>query len=139
MNKLVFIVEDSPIQQKMLQVHFEENLGNYTVKTFSYPEEMMDHLQDKPFAVVLDHFFGDKKEKTGLHYLRAMKKTHGSIPVIYYTTLHDEKIRKEVMGLGAEQYILKDSASLVRLRTALDIIQEKKSKKKGLFERIFVW
>jgi hypothetical protein len=41
------------------------------------------------------------------------------------------------MKLGAEDYIHKDSASLVRLRTALDVLQEKQSKKKGFFSRIF--
>ena len=28
MNKLVFIVKDNSVHQKMLQVHFEEMLGN---------------------------------------------------------------------------------------------------------------
>jgi hypothetical protein len=40
------------------------------------------------------------------------------------------------MELGAEQYIIKNSASLVRLRTALDLIQEKSSKK-GFLQKLF--
>jgi DNA-binding NtrC family response regulator len=138
MANLVFIVEDDLVQQKMLQVHFEEMLGNYTVRTFANPEDMFEHLKDKPFAVVLDHFFADRNAKTGLHYLKEMKKSHPSIPVIYYTTLEDDAIRAEVMELGAEQYIIKNSASLVRLRTALDVLHEKLSKKgflKNLFKR----
>jgi CheY-like chemotaxis protein len=129
MKNLVFIVEDNPAQQKMLRVHFEEMLGAYSVKTFSDPEELFAHLKEDPFAVVLDHFFGDKTSKTGLHYLKEIRKSHNKLPVIYYTTLNDDAVRKEVMSLGAEQYIIKDSASLVRLRTALDLIHEKKSKK----------
>jgi DNA-binding NarL/FixJ family response regulator len=138
MNKLIFIVEDHPIQQKILKVHFEESLGNYTVKTFSNPEEIFDSLKEKPFAIVLDHFFGDNASKTGLHYLKNLKKSDSSIPVIYYTTLSDDSVRAEVMKLGAEDYIIKDSASLVRLRTALDHIHEKSSKKKkNIFQRLF--
>jgi len=57
--------------------------------------------------------------------------------VIYYTALNDPNIRAEVMKLGAEEYIIKDSASLVRLRTALDRIHEKASKKKGFFRKLF--
>jgi two-component system, NarL family, response regulator, fimbrial Z protein, FimZ len=110
MNKLVFVVEDNPVQQKMLQVHFEEMLGNYTVRTFSHPDEMIKHLKEKPFAVVLDHFFGENKDKTGLHYLREMRKHYTSIPVIYYTTLNDESVRKEAKTLGVEHFIIKDSA-----------------------------
>ncbi|HEY0655817.1 MAG TPA: response regulator [Chryseosolibacter sp.] len=134
MKKLVFIIEDSPIQQKMLRVHFEEMLGNYEVKTFADPDDMFEHIKDKPFAIVLDHFFNDKKEKNGLDYLREIRKKHKSIPVIYYTSLDDEKIRTEVLALGAEEFIIKNSASLVRLRTALDAIH---SRKRSFFTKIF--
>jgi DNA-binding NarL/FixJ family response regulator len=136
MKDLVFIVEDDLIQQKMLQVHFETTLGNYTVKTFDNPETLIANLKEKPFAIVLDHYFSDKLGKTGLDYLRELRKKHSSIPVIYYTTLDDQTVRDEVMTLGAEQYIIKDSASLVRLRTALDLLHEKKSKK-GFFKKLF--
>ncbi len=136
MNKLVFIVEDDLVQQKMLQVHFEEMLGNYTVRTFANPEDLFAHLKEDPFAIVLDHFFSDKMGKTGLDYLRLLRKKHPSIPVIYHTTLEDESIRSQVMELGAEQYIIKNSASLVRLRTALDQLHEKASRK-GFFSRLF--
>jgi|SRR5436190_18593745 len=135
MNKLVFIVEDNPVHQKMLQVHFEENMGNYVVKTFANPEDMFAHLKEKPFAIVLDHFFGNHP-KTGLEYLKELKKSHPSIPVIYYTTLTEARVRDAVMALGVEQFIAKDSASFVRLRTALDVLVEKSSKK-GFFKKLF--
>ena len=136
-KNLVFIVEDNLVQQKVLRVHFEETLGSYTVRTFTTPEEMMNHVDEKPFAIVLDHFFGDSRESTGLHYLKKLKKSNPSIPVIYYTTLNDSKVRDEVKKLGAEEYILKDSASLVRLRTALDGLHEKRSQRKSIFKKIF--
>jgi DNA-binding response OmpR family regulator len=134
MKNLVFIVEDNPIQQKILQVHFEEMLGNYEVKTFLDPDDMLSHIVEKPFAIVLDHFFNDKKDKTGVDYLKEIKKKYKSLPVIYYTSLDDDSIREEVMDLGAEEYIIKNSASLVRLRTALDILH---TRKKGFFDKIF--
>ena len=136
MKKLVFIVEDNIVQQKILKVHFEEMLGDYTVQTFEEPEKMFEHMKEKPFAVVLDHFFQNKQNKTGLDYLKLMQKNFPSIPVIYYTSLDDANIREEVLSLGAEDYILKNSASLVRLRTALDVLHEK-SGKKGFFKRLF--
>jgi CheY-like chemotaxis protein len=135
-KKLVFIVEDSPVQQKILQVHFEETLGSYAVKTFTDPDDLFVHLKEKPFAVVLDHFFANKTN-TGFHYLKELRKNYPSLPVIYYTTLNDNGMKKQVMELGAEEYIIKDSASLVRLRTALDLLHEKVSKKKGFFQRVF--
>jgi CheY-like chemotaxis protein len=136
MDKLVFIVEDDLVQQKMLQIHFEKMLGNYTVRTFTNPEDLFAHLKENPFAIVLDHFFNDKMGKTGLDYLRLLRKKHPSIPVIYHTTLEDDAVRNEVKALGAEEYIIKNSASLVRLRTALDQLHEKASKK-GFLKRLF--
>lgn len=136
MNKLVFIVEDNPADQKVLELHFKQTLTDYTVRTYSNPEDMLPHLSEKPFAIVLDHFFGDKAVKTGLHYLRDLRKKYRSVPVIYYTTLDDESVRKEVMGLGAKQYIVKNSASLVRLRSALDELLST-SGKKGFLKKLF--
>jgi len=69
-----------------------------------------------------------------LDYLKELKKNHSSIPVVYYTTLNDNDVRAKVMDLGAEDYIIKDSASLVRLRTALDAIS---TKKKGFLNKLF--
>lgn len=135
MKKLVFIVEDDLAQQKMLQVHFEQALGSYTVRCFADPEEMVAHLPEKPFAIVLDHFF-NHQTKTGLDYLAMLRKKYSSLPIIYYTTLNDESVKAQVMKSGAVQYILKDPASLVRLRTALDTIHEK-TNKKGFLKKLF--
>ena len=134
MKKLVFIVEDSPVQQKLLQVHFEEMLGNYEVKTFTDPDDMLNHVNEKPFAIVLDHFFNNKKDKTGLDYLKEIRKKNSSLPILYYTSLENEKTKAEALALGADEYIIKNSASLVRLRTALDILH---TRKKSLFEKLF--
>jgi DNA-binding response OmpR family regulator len=135
MNKLVFIVEDNPADQKVLELHFQQTLSDYTVKTFSQPDDMLKHLNEKPSAIVLDHFFGSKS-KTGLDYLKDLRKKYSSIPVIYYTTLDDESVRKEVLHLGAVQYIIKDSASLIRLRSALDALFSKPAKK-GFLQKLF--
>jgi CheY-like chemotaxis protein len=137
MKDLVFIVEDNLVQQKMLQAHFEEVLGNYSVKTFLTPVDLVKALKLKPFAVVLDHFFLPGGE-TGLHYLKEVKKQYPLVPVIYHTTLDDNAVREEVMALGAEQYILKDTTSLVRLRTALDTIHDKILKKKSFWQTWFL-
>ncbi|MBS1507603.1 MAG: response regulator [Bacteroidetes bacterium] len=135
MEKLVFIIEDDLAQQKMLQFHFEQMLGSYVVRCFVHPEEMMTHLNEKPYAVVLDHFFADST-KTGLDYLKLLKKKHPSIPVIYYTSLNDEETKANALANHAEHFIVKDPASLVRLRTALDSIEQEKTKK-GFFGKLF--
>lgn len=131
MNKLVFIVEDDIIQQKMLSKYFETLVGSFKVRTYSNPEEMMAHLNEKPFVVVLDHYFGNISTKTGLDYLSVLRKDHTQIPVIYYTSIEDHTIREKVMSLGAVSYIYKDSASFVRLRTAIDELERKRAEREN--------
>ncbi len=46
MKKLVYIVEDNLVQQKMLQVHFEQ-LGDYTVRVFTNPDDMFVMVTNK--------------------------------------------------------------------------------------------
>jgi len=135
---VVFIVEDNKLQQEALQLHFEEVLGNYVVRIFPTPVDLIEHLDEGPFAVVLDHFF-DPEAPTGLHYLKELRKTHPDTSIIYHTTLQDDGIRAEVMALGAVDYILKDSTSMMRLRKALDTIHKKNfiAPKRGFWKRIW--
>ena len=133
-KKLVFIVEDNPHEQKVLQVHFEEILGSYRVRQFTSPDDLMAHVNEKPYAIVLDHFF-EGQSKTGLDYLTELRKKHKKLPVIYHTTVEDEALKKQVLALGAEAYIIKNSASMVYLRTALDQVAAKAGKK-GFFKRL---
>lgn len=132
-KKLVFIVEDNPHEQKVLKVHFEEILGAYQVRQFTSPDDLMAHVNEKPYAIVLDHFF-EGQSKTGLDYLTELRKKHKKLPVIYHTTVEDEALKKQVLDLGAQAYIVKNSASMVYLRTALDQLEEKA--KKGFFRKL---
>ena len=135
MKNLVFIVEDDSLQQKFLRHHFEEALGSYTVKTYINPDEVIADLPEKPFAIVLDHLFLDRKE-TGLHYLKIIKKQSPDTPVIYHTTSVDSEIRAQAINGGVMEFIVKDETSLVRLRMVLDAIHKKNIVKPGFFEKL---
>ncbi|MFZ1807383.1 MAG: response regulator [Cyclobacteriaceae bacterium] len=139
MSKLVFIVEDDMVQQKMLAKHFENMVGNFSVRAFSDPDDMMAHLNEKPFAVVLDHYFGNASVKTGLDYLQTIRKKYSRIPVIYHTSSEDKGLKDKVMRLGAVDYIYKDLASFVRLRTVLDELERNRieSEKGGFLKKLF--
>ncbi len=121
---ILFIVEDDLMQQKMLRHHFEDELG-YSVQIFTNPDDVISHISEKPFAIVLDHFFLEQKE-TGLNYLKIIKTKSPRTPVIYHTICKEPEVRKLAMAAGAADYIIKDEASLVRLRTVLDHLQENK-------------
>ncbi|MEQ8364431.1 MAG: response regulator [Cyclobacteriaceae bacterium] len=139
MSKLVFIVEDDIVQQKMLAKHFENLVGDFSVRSFSDPDEMMAHLNEKPFAVVLDHYFGNATAKTGLDYLQIIRKKHSKIPVIYHTSSEDRTLKDKVIKMGAVDYIYKDAASFVRLRTVIDELERKRAEREkgGFLKKLF--
>lgn len=136
MSKTIFIVEDDPIQQKVLRQHFENMVDGFQVTTFANPDDMMSHLHEAPLAIVLDHYFGSPVSKTGLEYIQPIRKKNSNIAIIYYTASEDTAIRDEALKRGAAHYIYKDNASFVRLRSALDLVNEEKSKG-GFFKRLF--
>lgn len=74
-KKLVFVVEDNPVQQKQLQVHFEEILGDHDVKTFTTPDALMENLKERPHAVVFDHFFEGQKKPVLINWQKSKGST----------------------------------------------------------------
>ena|SRR5690349_12536131 len=134
MSKLVFIIDDDPVYLNFMKNHFSQMEG-YTVEAHSDGDEGLKQLGSKnPFMIILDHNLSDPL-KTGLHYLKSIKKMKGSVPVVYITSDNSDDLKKEVLKQGAETLIIKSDSFLVQLRTAIDEINS--PKKKGLFSKLF--
>ncbi|MDZ4714568.1 MAG: response regulator [Cytophagales bacterium] len=132
MKRLVFVAEDNATYQKLLEIHIRAKFGECEVCAFSNPSAMLERLNEKPAAVVMDHFYADGS-MTGIDYLSQLKKANRAIPVIYYTTMDDDRVREEAMKLGAEAYIIRDGASYNTLEKTLDDVLKKSQK--GLLNR----
>jgi DNA-binding NtrC family response regulator len=130
--KLICIIDDDPSHRKMLEVNL---IGqNYEVRSFETGASFMDaNLSAPPFAIILDHHL--REEKTGLDYLKDIKKKMPKVPVVYMTSESDPDLIKEINASKAIGYIAKDIASLVRLRALLDGISAED--KGSWFSKIF--
>lgn len=130
--KLICIVDDDPAHRKTLEYTLTSQ--NYSVLPFASGAEFMKHaFAEPPFAIILDHYL--KEEKTGLDYLKDIKKKMPKVPVIYMTNETDTDLIAQIKAARVSGYIAKDPASLVRLRTLLDEITEQP--KGGWLSRIF--
>lgn len=119
--KLICIVDDDPAHRKTLEYTLTSQ--NYAVLPFASGAEFMKHsFSEPPFAIILDHYL--KEEKTGLDYLKDIKKKMPKVPVIYMTNETDTDLINQIKAARVSGYIAKDPASLVRLRTLLDEIGE---------------
>jgi DNA-binding NtrC family response regulator len=134
MSKTIFVIDDDPVYRKFMESHFNLMEG-FTVRLFSGGQEAMDQLHEPPYLVMLDHHLNEP-DRCGLDYLQVIRKRHPSVPVLYMSSDTTSRLIEKSQKLGAYAFLAKDQAFLVRLRTLLDTLLERKSGK-GFWRRIF--
>jgi DNA-binding response OmpR family regulator len=136
MKKLVFIIDDDPVYLKFMNGHFRQ-MDEYQTQIFQTGSEALKALdQTQPYLIILDHIFLNDPDQTGLEYLQAIRKKNSKVPVIYITAVDEEIIRSKTKKLKVIDYLIKDDAFLVHLRTALDKLNSK-PESKGLLKKLF--
>lgn len=130
----MYIIDDDPVYLKFMKEHFKQ-LGGFQTEIFLNGDEGIKKINAQiPYLVILDNHLAEPN-KSGIFYLKLISKVRPRIPVIYITADTDPDLKKKVTKMGVSSYILKDSAFLVYLRTALDEIAN--PPKKGLLKKIF--
>lgn len=136
MKKLVFIIDDDPVYLNFMKGHFKQ-MADFETQVFPSGKDAIKALDDtKPFLIILDHLFLNDPDNTGLEYLKEIRKKASRIPVIYITSINEDILRKQTSKMKVADYILKDDAFLIHLRTALDKLT-KPPEKKGLLKKLF--
>lgn len=105
MGKILLIVEDDPLMQRMYQKIF--TFEKYEVATASNGEEGLDKVRTlKPTVVLLDVMM---PKMNGLQVLEKIKADPDikHIPVIMLTNLAGEKDAESALMKGAVKYIVK--------------------------------
>jgi len=105
MTKVLLIVEDDPLMQRMYQKIF--TFEKYEVETASNGEEGLEKARSvKPTVVLLDVMM---PKMNGLQVLEKIKSDPDTknIPVIMLTNLAGEKDAETALMKGAVKYIVK--------------------------------
>lgn len=131
--KTIFVVDDDPVYQRFMQSHLNQ-LG-YQVKSFFTGEDCMENLYQKPFAVILDHYLANGE--SGMQIMQRIKSVENRTPVIYLSGQDDVSTAVEAMRIGAFEYIEKNGAAFVRLRTAIERLEKVQLRKGNIFMRLF--
>jgi DNA-binding NtrC family response regulator len=129
----VWIVDDDAFYQNYLAMYL--NSTGYATRCFSTGEECLAVIAQKPMAILLDHNLGTPLN--GVDFLRLIKEIDPSIPVISISGSDRSEIISDSFRSGSEDFVLKDSASLIRLKIQLEKLlaaskqdaQNKKSKR----------
>ena len=102
----ILIVEDNPINAKILEVHLQNN--DYQTILAQSAKDALEHLTSKPQIqlIIADIMM---PEMDGLELLSKVKKhpEWKNIPVIMCSSLADMETVKEAMEAGCKYYIIK--------------------------------
>ncbi|MBN8576378.1 MAG: response regulator [Cytophagales bacterium] len=134
MKKLVFIIDDDPVYLQFMKGHFKQ-MPQFETRVFqSGPEGIAALAETRPYLIILDHLFTNAPGKTGLDYLKEIRKQQSGIPVIYITGTDSEELKTKTRKLKVASHILKNDAFLVHLRTAMDKLD---APQQGILGKLF--
>jgi len=124
----IFLVDDDPIYQEMLQ----ETLGwnpNYDVISFDNGEDCLKNLNDNPNVIVLDHHMdkgGLEDRMNGDEVLNKIQETNPKTPVIMLTSQTIPGKTYDFIGEGACSYIQKGKGDITEIENSIKEIYENK-------------
>ncbi|GAA0754949.1 MULTISPECIES: response regulator transcription factor [Clostridium] len=136
-NKIsVMVVDDHDLIREGLNriISFEEDL--LIVGQFKNGEEMLNSLKENiPDVVLLDI---NMPIKNGLDTLKILKKIYLNIKVVMLTVENDRKTIMEAIDIGADAYILKESAGTEIVRAIRSVYIGEKYIDNSLIKAIFL-
>lgn len=112
----IFVLDDDMMYGKML-ASYVESLG-HTAETFQLADDCLVNLNHNPDLVLLDHNLGG--DQKGVDVLRFIKHERPDISVIYITAEENVALVSDVFRSGSDDFIGKDSASLLRLKLKIE-------------------
>lgn len=120
-KKLVYVVDDDPMQVQMMSDHLKEKF-DFDVRGFSTGEEAVNNLPNHPDIVVLDYYLNSVKAeaRNGAEILQFIKKEFPNIQVIMVSGQDSMEVAVDTMTYGAADYVVKGDNQFVRLEHAIE-------------------
>jgi DNA-binding NtrC family response regulator len=119
MEKLkIWIVEDDFTYQEILKTYL--SVLGYSANSFTNGETCLELLQEKPDVILLDHNLGEGMN--GVETLQKIKQECPHTHVIYISGEEKVSLVTDAYRYGSDEFITKDSASLLRLKLILEKI-----------------
>ncbi len=122
-KKLVYIVDDDPMQVQMMSDHLEEKFP-FDVRGFSTGEEAVNNLPNNPDIVVLDYYLNSVQAsaRNGSEILQFIKKEFPNMQVIMVSGQDSMEVAVDTMRYGAADYVIKGGNQFIRLEHAIEKI-----------------
>ena len=121
MKKNIFLVDDDRLFASVMADHLED-LGKYTVTTFSTGESCLERLDENPDAILLDYYLNSNvaDAKNGLEILQIIHKHNPQQKVIMLSAQEHYGVALRTIASGAVNYVIKDLKSVQEIDKILD-------------------
>ncbi|BDS13720.1 sigma-54-dependent transcriptional regulator [Aureispira anguillae] len=116
----IFVVEDDPMQQRIIKYVMESN-PEHEVHTFATGQECLDHLYLQPQLISLDYNLPDLG---GAEVLEKIKQFNPEIRVIVLSGQKNISTAIDLLKQGANDYITKDTGMKERLRSSVELLKQ---------------
>ncbi len=117
--KLAFLVEDDPVYKEFVR-SFLTGFG-FLVVPFIDSRSCVEQLRLNPDLIVLDQRLSNGE--TGLNLLHQIRRKNRGVPVLMMSGHNDINVEMEAKNLDILDFIHKDSAAMVKLRSWVDHIR----------------
>jgi DNA-binding NtrC family response regulator len=116
----IFVVEDDPMQKRLIKYVMESN-PEHEVYAFDTGQECLDNLHLKPQLISLDYNLPDLG---GAEVLQKIKTYNPNIIVIVLSGQKDIGTAINLLKQGASDYITKDTGMKERLRSSIELMKQ---------------
>lgn len=117
----IFILDDDEFFSSVLKNYLKNNLID-DVKIFHEEQQLIDHLNEDPNLVIIDHFL---QNTTGLEMMEVIKLKKPKVQFIYLSSQEYYHIAIKAMKQGALDYIEKNQRSFEKLKSIINKVVEK--------------
>lgn len=122
-KKLVYIVDDDPMQVQMMSDHLKDKFP-FDIRGFSTGEDAVNNLPNQPDIVILDYYLNSVKAnaRNGSEILQFIKKEFPEMKVIMVSGQDSMEVAVDTMRYGAADYVIKGPNQFIRLEHAIQKI-----------------
>ena len=133
----IFVVDDDFFYQNVFYKHLE-NLGYHDINLFSSGFDCLEHLNEKPDVIFLDH---NMDNLTGYEVLKKIKRFNPDIYVVMVSAQEEIKPAVDALKHGAFDYIQKGEDDQLKVKQVLLKIAEVKDllerSRPTIFKKLF--
>lgn len=137
-NKLkIFLVDDSPVYLKWLEIQFLE-AGIFEVETYTTGELCIKNLTHNPDIIILDYHLNNivKNAMTGIETMDKINSLNVNFPIIILSSQDEINVAVNCMHHKAVDYVIKNETAFLRLQKIITTVlsYQKMEKKLNWFQ-----